>query len=54
MQTNALLKKMKDRFLDSSFLDEQPMLIIQFWCKDGHYNCQVQGNVLEIYVAVAV
>ena len=26
------------------------MLIIQFWCKDGHYIWQVQGNVPEIYM----
>ena len=49
-QTNAFLKKWKDKFLDSYFLDEQSMLIIQFWCKDGHYKWQVQGNVSEIYV----
>ena len=26
------------------------MLIIQFWCKDGNFIRQIQGNVLEIYM----
>ena len=49
---NALLKKCKNRCLDASVLDEQSisMLIIQFWCKDGHYIWQIQGNVPEIYM----